>query len=50
MKTLTQQLQENTQQTNEGLLDVFKVRKQFTELQGALQDVIDQELETNPKR
>ena len=50
MKTLTQQLQENTQETNEGLFDVFKVRKQFTELQGALQDVIDQELETNPKR
>lgn len=50
MKTLKKQLQENTQQTNEGLFDVFKVRKQFTELQGALQDVIDQELEKNPKR
>ena len=50
MKTLTQKIQENTQPTNEGLFDVFKVRKQFTELQGALQDMIDQELESNPKR
>ena len=50
MKTLKEQIRENTQQTNEGFLDVFKVRKQFTELQGALQDVIDQELEKNPKR
>jgi hypothetical protein len=50
MKTLTQKIQENAQQTNEGLFDVFKVRKQFTELQGVLQDVIDQELETNPKK
>lgn len=35
---------------NEGLFDTFKVRKQFTELQGKLQDMIDTELEKNPKK
>lgn len=50
MKTLLQQLKESQKQTNEGLLDVFKVRKQITKLQGLVQDKIDKELEENPKK
>ena len=47
MKNLSEFTKDNL---NEGLFDAFKVRKQFTELQGKLQDMIDVELEKNPKK
>ncbi len=52
MKTLQEQLNENLNNTDvqEGIFDVFKMRKQFTQLQGAVTDEFEKLIEENPKR
>jgi hypothetical protein len=53
MKTLQQQLNEtieNNTTVEEGIFDVFKMRKQFTQLQGAVTDEFEKLIEENPKK
>lgn len=52
MKSLQQQLNESLEnnEINEGLFDGFKLRKQFTQLQGAVTDEFEKLIEENPKK
>jgi hypothetical protein len=53
MKSLQQQINEsieNNTTVEEGIFDVFKMRKQFTQLQGAVMDMVEEIIENNPKK
>lgn len=50
IQTFEQFKQNNTETVNEGLLDVFKIRKQIVKLQGVVVDECERLIEEDPKR